>query len=524
MVDVVWCRVGVVAAVGVFFMTGAGTMAREGKGAFATREAFDALMQRQGTSCLTHADDGEYAWGESYVMMGLITMYRVTGEHRYLDRFIEHADVVLSKRDSILGRKDYRGRSLPGWGVGKHYSIGEIRLRDAKGRAVLYLRSSLTGYNNETMVTVRPGKDASHFHLHILNAHYHREDDFKDLSMDPGAADYAVERIRASKLAQPFSFMRLAVKDLRPHPETGDGGIPVPGEFAMRTSRMLWPVHQGMILEPMTLFARLVHETESLRRVPEYRQRAATYQAAAEDLFRVMEERWRTNDKGEGWYDLEKGAPVWFDGCDEPHNHALAMGCAMLHLAAISPDPTWRRHVECLARWLRNDMRLEAEKEAYIWPYWWRGGKVFNGWSPADGVSRNTPGMYPIRSMVDFSHASIDVGFAYHCFKDGIVFTRQDMIRLGNTFTRNIVRHTPEGKLTFSARVDGKGTPGTYDLLGPNWVLLSEFRPEILERFQEIRRDSPWNGYALWMLQSANMNLMRSRLGAKDTPPGERPD
>jgi hypothetical protein len=49
-------------------------------------------------------------------------------------------------------------------------------------------------------------------------------------------------------------------------------------------------------------------------------------------------------------------------------------------------------------------------------------------------------------------------------------------------------------------------------MLGPHWVRLSTFRADILDRFREIRKDSPWNGYALWMLQSANMNLMREQL------------
>lgn len=43
--------------------------------------------------------------------------------------------------------------------------------------------------------------------------------------------------------------------------------------------------------------------------------------------------------------------------------------------------------------------------------------------------------------------------------------------------------------------------------------------PDILDILREMRNDSPWNGYAPWMLQSANMNLMRARLAAEDTRP-----
>lgn len=496
---------------GILLMATAPGQTQENGGAFDTREAFDALMLKQARSCLDGADDGNYAWSESYVMMGLVTMYQATGDTAYLDRFIEHADVVLSKRDSVLGRLDYQGRALPGWSAGEHYSIGEIRLLDAAGRPALYLRSSMTGYNNETKVTVTAGATPNHFTLHVLNERTNREDRFENLSMDPTSGDYAVLRIHASKLAQPFGYMRLKVKDLLLAAGRSPS-VPAPVATLMAPSRMLWPVHQGMILEPMTRFARLVREADALRRIPRYASKAKTYQSAAEEIFRLLDADWHTNDRGEGWYTVPKGAPIWMDGCDEPHNHYLAVGCAMIHLAAISANPAWRDHVTRMARTLRNDMRHQPETDAVIWPYWWSKGKVFNGWEPEDNVSRNTPGKHPTRSMVDFSHASIDVNFACHCFQEGIIFTREDMLRLCNTFTRNIVRRTDDGALTFAARVDGKGAQGTYDMLGPNWVLLSTFRPDILDRFREIRKDSPWNGYALWMLQSANMNLMRKQL------------
>ncbi|NLF17357.1 MAG: hypothetical protein GX595_08875, partial [Lentisphaerae bacterium] len=61
-------------------------------------------------------------------------------------------------------------------------------------------------------------------------------------------------------------------------------------------------------------------------------------------------------------------------------------------------------------------------------------------------------------------------------------------------------------------RVDGSGPAGRYDQQGPGWILLAERQPEILDIFGEMRAQSPWNGYAVWILQSATMNLMRARL------------
>ena len=157
-------------------------------------------------------------------------------------------------------------------------------------------------------------------------------------------------------------------------------------------------------------------------------------------------------------------------------------------------------------------MRYLPEADLYIWPYWWSKGKVYNGWGPADDISRNTPAMKPRQTIEDFSHGSIEIGFAYRCYRDGVVFTRQDMERLANTFTHNIVRRTEDGNLTFADRVDGGDAVGRYDVGGANWPLLAEFSPSVLDVFREMRAESAWNGYPVWMLQSANMNLMRTRL------------
>ncbi len=495
----------------VGFLLSVGAGAQQGKGAFDTPEAYDALMERQGTACLRGADDGTYAWGESYVMTSFVVMYRNTGDRKYLDRLIEHADGVLANRDRVLGRKDYLGRSLPAWSAGGHYSIGEIRLKDASGTPTLYLRSSLTGSNDRTEVTVSAEKREGTFDLHIVNDTYNREERFVGLTMNPASPAYAVPRIMASKLAAPFSHMRLFAEDLgsRAPPSKRN---PVPVTTRLQPSNFVWPVHQGMILEALTDFARVVMERPELRREPHYAAKAREYIAAAEATFAALEEQWRENDAGEGWYAVPKGAPIWMDGCDEPHNHYLAVGSAMLNLTPATGDAKWAERVAKMATTIKNDLELNAETNGYVWTYWWTKGHVYKGWSPRDGVSRNTPGKYPTRSAEDFSHASVDVNFMYRCARDGIVFTREDLIRLANTFLKHIVRRGEDGVLTFADRVDGKGKAGTYDRLGPSWVRLAEVAPSILDLFREIRRDSPWNGYALWMLQSANMNAARLAL------------
>ncbi len=61
-------------------------------------------------------EEGRLGWGESYVMMGFVSMYEATGQTAYLDRLVNHFDAVLANRDDRLGVTDeIRGRVMPAW-------------------------------------------------------------------------------------------------------------------------------------------------------------------------------------------------------------------------------------------------------------------------------------------------------------------------------------------------------------------------------------------------------------------------
>jgi len=90
------------------------------------RLAFDAanagLNGGNGYKTSTNAT-GTLAWGESYIMMAYASMFRATGEPAYLVQLADHALNVLARRDSVLGLKDYAGKSRPCWQSTK-YSTG----------------------------------------------------------------------------------------------------------------------------------------------------------------------------------------------------------------------------------------------------------------------------------------------------------------------------------------------------------------------------------------------------------------
>ncbi len=68
---------------------------------------------------------GTLAWGEGYLLMAYVDMYRSTGDRSWLDKLVDQFDTVLSNRDDVLHIKDYyRNKPIAGWGSDE-YSSGK---------------------------------------------------------------------------------------------------------------------------------------------------------------------------------------------------------------------------------------------------------------------------------------------------------------------------------------------------------------------------------------------------------------
>ncbi len=66
----------------------------------------------------------ELAWGESYILMGLVSAYEATGDTLFLNRLCAHADSIFAIRDDVRGiRDEYRERTMPAWSSSR-YSEG----------------------------------------------------------------------------------------------------------------------------------------------------------------------------------------------------------------------------------------------------------------------------------------------------------------------------------------------------------------------------------------------------------------
>lgn len=108
---------------------GLGLVPIEARGQGVTfRLAFDSanlgLNNGQGYKTYQNAS-GTLAWGEAYIMMGYAAMFRGTSDPAYLMSLADHAQSVLAQRDSVLGLKDYAGKSRPCWQATKYSANGK---------------------------------------------------------------------------------------------------------------------------------------------------------------------------------------------------------------------------------------------------------------------------------------------------------------------------------------------------------------------------------------------------------------
>lgn len=96
------------------FLVAAAIEAQGSSAAFAYEDAYDNVADGDWFRTSTN-ETATLAWGESYVMMSLVAMFRTTGDPLYLDRLALHADAVLANRDDARGVADYRGVSGACW-------------------------------------------------------------------------------------------------------------------------------------------------------------------------------------------------------------------------------------------------------------------------------------------------------------------------------------------------------------------------------------------------------------------------
>ncbi|MDR8414015.1 hypothetical protein MTP10_35460 [Nonomuraea sp. 3-1Str] len=429
-----------------------------------TFDQFDKLFHESGAvgQPTDTNEAGGLGWGASYVLAAYVRMYEAYRDTAYLDRLIHNADLVLAGRDSERGVTDYRGLSLPAW-RSIVYSAGGVSLLDAAGQPLLEVRSALANVN-DAVATVRAGSSEGRFTLEVRNPVKAKVSTFTDLTMDPGSPDYAVKRILD---AYPSPTM-VTAKDLRPSP--AGAATPAQGAFKLAAAPVIFAVHTGMITYPLASFVRIVRRDPRLLADARYRAKAAEYLEACQAAAAAHDPEWMAG----GYYIWPKGMPVPYDGVEQPINQSVALGQTYAELAAATGDSHFRDRTRRLAATFARDLKVN-DKDAYTWPYWPGFGKLYSGYTKADGVSEWTPsyGSPPkgAQQGEDLSHGGIDIEFAAAAHRWGLGFTGRDMVRFARSYTRNMAT-TDNGVATTFLRVDGSGglAPAGQYLQAPRFM------------------------------------------------------
>lgn len=255
-------------------------------------------------------------------------------------------------------------------------------------------------------------------------------------------------------------------------------------------------VHDGRICLPVARFIRLVFEKpDSYGR---YERRAQSYLATIEQNVIAKWYRNWSVDRGSG-EDLES-----FGGWRRlPVNQSLVFGELLMVLADIAKSPLYRRSWselpdgfyaqagDSMAALFKRGLLYHSADDAYVWRYMPQGS----------GGQR----------WEDLSHGDLDVSFALEAYRQGRVFTRQDMARFAHCLARTIWNGSPE-RPEFARFVDGSGGPDSTANLR-DWLRLTEFDPEVgraVEQAYEVNPDwsSPARAgvqMALTMAQLAEM-------------------
>ncbi|MTI85412.1 MAG: hypothetical protein FH756_16345 [Firmicutes bacterium] len=168
-------------------------------------------------------DSGGLAWNRSYVMESFMIMYKQTGDTRYLDRFVIHADQTLAARDSVRGVTNYKGESLPAWRAGARYTTdgsyynfavhtGMLSYPLADFADVVY-SNNLTQYMDKAAEYLKAAKDAVAIH-----ADHWRESGNEGWYINPKGAPY-----EADGMGIPFNqYLAMARAELAIYRASGE--------------------------------------------------------------------------------------------------------------------------------------------------------------------------------------------------------------------------------------------------------------------------------------------------------------
>ena len=380
-------------------------------------------------------DGGQLGWAESVVLDSYVKMYHATANRKWLEKVVDHVDRILASA------VDPDGDGYVGWPT-RRYSIATVRTSALNNRGTATIAPTEARITDvDTVATVSEGD-------YVLET---------DATGGYALLDQRSRRVVARGVyrgGQPIRGLTGVTVTVSGAPEPGDKfGIEVRGPEALE-----YAVHEGMLLHPIALFIEAVARDYAFD--PTLSQRAAAYTRFMADNFLRKQERW--------WLELPDGSGAYraTDSWSErtpnrvlPHNQYLALGRVWLVMKDLAPQGLYLERATAMARNFHGSLRVTGS--GYTWSYadWTREGR------------ENTS------VAEDTSHGHIDVGFAVEAWKRGVVFSKDDILRLSRTFLDQMWNGSLE-KPSIGSRVNTKtGSSSTW----VDWIDLSLVEPAVFD-------------------------------------------
>lgn len=423
------------------------SLAYAGTGNYDSRQEFDVAEQAYLDKAAGNNEGGDYAWGASYYLLGLLRMYEAYEDPNYLGRFADHSRHLLNTTDESRSVEDYRGRSGPVWRAAGDYTAAHGTLTDSHNRPVMQIRWAGTR-GEETTGSVTDVADGR-FSLTLVNP---TTDTLRltDVSLDPHDDRYVLAMISA---AYDSATARWTARDLRNRRQRHRHGV-APGSVPFVSQYYVFGAHTGMISYPLAKFVRIILHSDDLRRQRGLRRLASRLLAAARAAV-AFHDREFHHSNGRGDYAFPKGAPIPFDGTIAPYNQSHALGQTMTELHRIGGGENYRRKITAMLRGYQRGITTSGHGAAH-WPYWPVYSQVFQGYTEADGISEYTPSQSPATQVEDVSHGAISAEFTYAAAEAGERRHARPE-RLAATYIRNLML----GDGWVAQRVDGTGEAGS---------------------------------------------------------------
>jgi len=216
--------------------------------------------------------------------------------------------------------------------------------------------------------------------------------------------------------------------------------------FTKNREWMHFAVHTGMITYPMLEFVQLVRES-GIEKYFDYAQR----------ILKQVEESIEYHDK-----DLKIDHYVYPEDFYKrdyiiPISQQSAMGRSLILLYELTGKEEYLNKVKYLARFIKNKSVIEYDKDSYL---------LRNAFIPGKNM--------PESKIIDISHATVTIHFAYLAYKNNIVFDKKDMQRFAKTIKKLAINNSNR----FPKFLDGTGN-FDYEVTAGQYAFLSEFDEEI---------------------------------------------